>query len=288
MLCAFIKKSASVLLFLMVLSFMQNLWAETEASLSGPYPPDITNIKKRGVLNIAIYSGAEPPFLMQDTAGHPTGIEIDLGRMIASELGVKANFKPVDTFDGVINMVANKQADIGMGLLNISPERALMVHFSIPYYTYHPYLVINCIQLANYGWPLWDAIKNLQKTNAPIKIGAINTTANIDLIKAALPHAKIVGFDTPAALMEAAASGNIFAALANTPEQIDDWFAQNPKAVLATAHIVIPDRSVLFGIAVQWQEENLLQWLNVYIDYLQRNHIITQLFQKYGAEETNS
>ncbi len=54
MLYAFIKKSASVLLFLIVLSLMQNLWAETEASLSGPYPPDITNIKKRGVLNIAI------------------------------------------------------------------------------------------------------------------------------------------------------------------------------------------------------------------------------------------
>lgn len=283
-----VKSYFFAFVFSLSLLWVQDLWAAAIPLLSGPYPADIAAIKKRGSINIAIYSGDVPPFFMQDDKGQWSGIEHDFGVMIADQLGVKANFKTVSSYDGIINMIANKQADIGLGLLSITPTRALMVRFSIPYYTYHPYLVVNRLQVGRLNWTLWNALSNLTTTDQSFKIGAITSSANAELIQVAFPSAEVAQYDSAPELMKAVESGAIFGAVIDTPEQVEDWFKQNPKAALNTGSILIPERSVLFGVAIQPQEENLQAWLNVYIDYAKRNKIINQLFEKYGIEETNT
>lgn len=273
-------------IFLFLLVFFQGSWASASAAPAAvPYPPDIAAIKKQGVLTVAIYSANQAPFTSQDAKGNWSGMDVDFANMIASQLGVKLQIKPAPTFNAVVDMVASGQANLGMGLLSITPGRALLVRFTNPYYTFHPYLLVNRLQLEQQGWTLDNAVDEIQNSHTPLKIAALASSANIALLQEALPQAKIIPYSTPDATLQAVASGQVFAAISDTPEQLKHWLQQNPQAAVTTGMAMVNSRIVLFGIALSWNEEGLRQWLNVYINYLQMNNLLQDLFDQYNIAQ---
>ncbi len=269
--------------------FVLQVWAASPAikpavSPDSLYPPDIAAIKDRGTLRLAMYAANTPPFFMRDEQGHWTGIDIELAERTAAALGVKLVVIPVPTYDGVINTVASGKADIGAGLISITPERALRVDFATPIYAYHPALLVNRLQLSKLGWNISDLITNLQTTNQPLRFGVLAASANRALLQGAVPSAQITSFQNNDALMQAVADGKIFAAMIDTPEQINVWLKAHPQAVLTTAEGVLTTRTVLFGVALSWKEPHLRNWLDVYVQDSAGLNIQQSVFQKYGVE----
>ena len=62
------------------------------------------------------------------------GFDIDLGKAIAEEMGLEAEFTTIQ-FDGIVPAIqAGGQADVGISGITVDPERAKSVDFTDPYY----------------------------------------------------------------------------------------------------------------------------------------------------------
>ena len=74
-----------------------------------------------------------PPFENLED-GEYVGLDMDLGRAIAEELGLECEYPHLD-FDSIIPaIVAGGQADAGLSGISITPEREEQVLFTDPYY----------------------------------------------------------------------------------------------------------------------------------------------------------
>lgn len=54
----------------------------------------LANLEKKGVITIAAYEDY-PPYSYRDSTGKPKGIDVDIGKALASELGLSANIRLV-------------------------------------------------------------------------------------------------------------------------------------------------------------------------------------------------
>src|SRR6476619_4697613 len=91
----------------------------------------LDDIKKAGKIRIAI-DLAIPPFGMTDDKMQPTGSDVDLARLLAKDLGVELEIVPT-TGPSRIPSLQTGKADLVVSTLSITPERAKVIDFSIPY-----------------------------------------------------------------------------------------------------------------------------------------------------------
>lgn len=83
-------------------------------------------LKQRGVLNVATFYNYPPYTVVKD--GQLTGIEADLVRAIAKELGVEAKFNDL-AFEAMIPSVVNGRNDVMIGAVADTDERRQQVSF---------------------------------------------------------------------------------------------------------------------------------------------------------------
>lgn len=91
----------------------------------------LSEIQTRGTVRIGVCAFA--PWTFANRAGQLEGFEIDLGRQVAHDLGVKAEFK-LYPLDEILDAVDRGDIDFIAAGLAITPARALRAEFSVPYY----------------------------------------------------------------------------------------------------------------------------------------------------------
>jgi ABC-type amino acid transport substrate-binding protein len=256
--------------------------SNSETDFAG-YPPDIASILRKGELVMCLVKTDEPPFFMTNAAGELSGSAVALGRAIARKMGVRAVFKRnASTYNQVIDEVFKHQADIGMGFLSITPERALRVRFTDDYYQFHPSLFVNRIEMAQRGWQL-DTLSELSHCGPDIRIGVLRDSASGSQMKQNFPNATLVDYDRWQNLLQDVANGKLFAA-ATPPSSLHQWMEGNPSAILRGVEVVDTLQTELIGIAVAWDHDNLRNFMNVYIRELKNNGTIEKWRAEYGLK----
>ncbi|MBP1966616.1 substrate-binding periplasmic protein [Paenibacillus aceris] len=91
----------------------------------------VQQIKKNGKLVIGT-SGNFRPMTFMNEQSQLTGLDIDIGTMIAEKLGVKVEFVPGNIAGLIPGLVAGK-FDLVMSALSETDERKKSIDFSIPY-----------------------------------------------------------------------------------------------------------------------------------------------------------
>lgn len=91
----------------------------------------IEDIKARGYVRIGVSLGGEPVGF-RNAANEPVGYDVDVARQLAARLGVPARFSDVSS-DARISMLMSRQLDLVVANVSITPQRARVVDFSIPY-----------------------------------------------------------------------------------------------------------------------------------------------------------
>lgn len=88
-------------------------------------PPDSEAVQLVGLV-------PAPPFAMQDTEGHWTGIAVELWRYVASDLGLRFEFREV----AIPDLIAGLQRGelLATVTATASAEREMLIDFSHPYY----------------------------------------------------------------------------------------------------------------------------------------------------------
>jgi polar amino acid transport system substrate-binding protein len=91
----------------------------------------LADIKKAGVLKAGCQV-AQVPWGFSDEQGKLTGFDIELVRMLAADLGVKAEFTPVTSSNRVAALLTG-QVDVLAAVMGIFADRQKAVLFSRPY-----------------------------------------------------------------------------------------------------------------------------------------------------------
>ena len=149
----------------------------------------IEQILKRGELRVGFESGYVP-FEMTNKKGEFIGFDMDYGRRLAKDMGVK--FVPINTaWDGIIPALMTGKFDIIMGGMTITQERNLKVNFADPYIVVGQTILINK--------KLKDQVLSYKDLNNPkfIVTSRMGTTGE-QAIKRYIPKATYKGFESEA------------------------------------------------------------------------------------------
>ncbi|WP_442933000.1 transporter substrate-binding domain-containing protein [Mycobacterium kyogaense] len=101
------------------------------AEPTGPAKVQPPAILQAGTLKICAPNDGTPPNVYHDESGELIGSEVDLGKALAAQMGLKPQFVE-SAFAAVIPTLQAKQCDVIMAQLYIKPEREAVVDF-VPY-----------------------------------------------------------------------------------------------------------------------------------------------------------
>lgn len=100
-------------------------------AVTGPAKVAPPAILQAGTLKICAPNDGTPPSVYHDETGALVGSEVDLGKALAAQLGLKPDYVQ-SAFAAVIPTLQAKQCDVIMAQLYIKPEREQVVDF-VPY-----------------------------------------------------------------------------------------------------------------------------------------------------------
>lgn len=223
--------------------------------------PDIARIVERGELVVATLNADRPPFF-QEVNGKPEGLEVEIVRKLAQALKVNLRFnREAKTFNDVIDVVARKQADIGISKLSRTLLRAQTVRFSDPYLRLSHSMILNRIAFARLAKdkPVQTVIRDFRGS-----IGVIDKSSYAEFASLNFPHATIKTFPTWDEVMKALRSGTIVAAYRDEFE-IKRILKEDPTASLTLRTVTFKDLEDPLCIAVGFTDSVLLAFTNQFL-----------------------
>ena len=146
----------------------------------------IDEIRARGTLRMAGILNEDPYFSKDPRTGEWRGFAVEMGRDIATDIGVKLEVVESSWSNSILDVQSGK-VDLALALTAL-PKRALAVHFTSP--TYYNSFVIISSKSSMKG-------KTWAQLNTPNVTIAVDLGSSQDLItKQMLPKAKILRFKT--------------------------------------------------------------------------------------------
>jgi polar amino acid transport system substrate-binding protein len=224
-----------------------------------------------GKLRVGILTDAAP-WGFKDDKGEIAGLDADLAKLIAADMGVKLELVPVTGAARIPSLLSDK-IDMLIAGLGATPERAQQVMFS------QPYAVVN---LGVYGAKSIPAATGKKPDNLEGRTVAVakGTTLDVWLTDNA-PKVKLVRFeDTPAALAAfLAGQADTFAENSAIAIKVQE---QNPAKEVELKFLI---RQSPAHVGVRQGEQNLLNWTNTDIFTNKLNGKLGALQLKWFKEE---
>ncbi len=248
-------------------------------------PLDLRRICESGQLRVARYGGERPPFFYRQAGGIRSdtrvwvGFDVDLARDIAKRLDVRFRTVLARSFNEVVDLVATRQADVGISKLSITLDRAQRVRFTKPYMTVYQTLLINRLSAPKQE----DPFRFLNRATA--RIGALAGSSYIDYAVREFPSATIMPYDDFGQMMEDVGESRIDAAFVDSA-RANTWRQDNPERLIQVRAFIARDRKDLLAFAVHGEDTHLLSWLNLYLDSIRDDGSADELYSKWFAHRT--
>ena len=109
----------------------------------------LDTVKARGTLKIAT-EGTYPPFNFKDKSGQLTGYDVDVARLLAARMGLKAEFIASE-WSGILAGLAGNKYDVIVAQVGVNPKREQAFDFSDAYIYSVPQLIVRQDATASYA-----------------------------------------------------------------------------------------------------------------------------------------
>lgn len=241
--------------------------------------PDIARIVNRGELLVAMLGVDTPPFFYEKN-GELVGLEVDLAKAIAKELGVPVKFnRTAKTFNAVVDRIARGEADLAISKLSRTLARAQVISFSAPYLRLNHSLMLNRVQFAQFARdrPLPEVVRGFKGT-----VGVIAKSSFSDYAQRYFPNAKIVEYPGWGEVLKALEKGDVMSAYRDEFE-VKRILKIDPTASLVMRTVTFKDLEDTLGIGVGVGDPTLLAFVNEFLsqrsDKLTINKVLQALEQ---------
>lgn len=217
------------------------------------YADLLEDVLENGVIRVGVADFT--PWTMKNSAGELIGSEIDVARKLASDMGVKVEFKLLDWPD-LIPAAQKGDIDLISAGMSITPGRALHVNFTRPVAQAGVTLTTNTELTSDFA--------ALTELNSPeVTIAVARDTFSHNVCRSLFDKAKIKLVSTPHEAGQEVVAGNAHAFVSGTVE------AQY-MALLHGDVVDIPLNEPLVGypeaMAVRKGEQEMLNYLNAWIE----------------------
>ncbi|TWO68200.1 amino acid ABC transporter substrate-binding protein [Caenimonas sedimenti] len=239
--------------------------------------PDIARIVTRGELVVAMLGVDTPPFFYEKN-GELVGLEVDLAKAMAKELGVKVRFnRSAKTFNSTVDLVARGEADMAVSKISRTLARSQIISFTQPYLTLNHALILNRVAFAQFARerPVTDVIRRYNGT-----IGVIAKSSFQDYAGRYFPKAKVKEYPGWPDVLKALEKGEVMAAYRDEFE-IKRILKTDPTSSLTLRTVTLKDLEDTLGIAIGINDRTLLAFANEYLtqrtDKLNINKVLAAL-----------
>ncbi len=166
----------------------------TAEASSGSSESLLSKVQSRGTLNVTT-SLLYPPEFYKDKNGQPAGYDIELLKMLASDLNVKLNVIDVpDNATNIANVQSGKADLVSAGLVN-TPKRALVLNFTRGYVPYTQVVIV----------PVQGGANSVADLNQPGKrITALTASTAFFRAQLLFPKAQVIPLAQDEALLSVA------------------------------------------------------------------------------------
>ena len=172
-----------------------------------------------GVLNVGSDIAYAPIEFFEEGTQNPQGLDIDLAKALADELGVSAEFTNTG-FDGIIGSLETERFDILMSAMTVTEERQKEIDF-IPYFDAGTDILVAEGNPKNV-----KSIEDLSGLTVGVQIATIQVDqlqAANDALKAAnKPEINVLTFDQNPLAVEQLINGRADAVIADSPVVAND------------------------------------------------------------------
>jgi len=221
-------------------------------------------IKARGKVIIGIQSDNKP-WGFVNTSGEADGIDADMGKLFAKELGVEAEFVPLDVASRIPALTSGR-VDILFATMAMLPERAKAVQFSKPY-------VANTILLVAPKTTEIKTNEDMGKYTIGVPRGAAQDT---EVTNHAPPGTNILRFDGDAPTIQALLSGQVDAVGGNS------FYAQVlNESKPDTYENKLDFVNIYNGACSRLGEKEINAALNAFIDKVRGNGDLADIQQRW-------
>lgn len=224
----------------------------------------VDRIVSAGKIVIAVQNDV-PPYSQIGATNEVEGLDIDIAKAIAHDLGVELELVVVTGANRVPTLVANR-ADMVIATLAFSPQRAAAVAFSNPY-TSFPMVMIA---------PKSTQMSNYEETDGKV-IGLTRGTLQDEIVTRNAPKADIRRYDDDATVIQALVTGQIDATTFGA-SVFKDLVKRFPDKELERKFDAY---SSFAGIAMRRSDTDLIQWTNTWIFYNRHTGFLNALHQKW-------
>jgi len=258
---------------------MGKIWATLLAMVIGCWwqasaADQLDDIKATGVLNCGVLTNSPPLGFQDKTAREPAGYEIDLCRMLADYIGVKAQLTAVSPQTRMAELTQGR-VDLLASLLSYSKQRAEQVDFSGAYIA------------EDFNFVVLDKsdIKQVDDL-AGKRIGLVKGSILIPLVEKRLPDARILSFETSAASFLALQQGKVSA----TVYRYSEGKAVERNAGADINALRFLDEQLLSmpsGFAIRKGSPELLKVLNEFLTHIEQSGEGQTLYDRWLGKDSD-
>jgi len=225
---------------------------------------EIKTILDKGYIVFGMAAVDQKPFkYIEAESGELIGLDVEIAYTIANRMGVKAVFnRSATSFDGVVQLVADKKADIALSKLSLTTRRAELARFTKPYIILRQALLLNRLEYAKLGSEdqLPNFIKNYRGT-----LGVVNNSSYVNYAVTNFPNADIEKYENWDETVNALFYGKVLAIYRDEGE-ILTIITNRKDASILMKPIIISDKRDPIAMAVSAEAPLLQDWLNIFLD----------------------
>ena len=217
----------------------------------------------------ACFDAGYMPFEMKSKNNSYIGFDVDLGKVMAKQMGVK--YVPVNTaWDGIIPALITGKCDVIMAGMTVNAQRNMKVNFADPYIVVGQSIIINP--------KLKGEITSYKDLNNPKYTVAskLGTTGEV-VVKRMLKKAKYNAFETETDAALEVINGKADAMIYDMPF-VSIYAAQNSDKV---ASILEPFTYEPLGWAVKQGDPDMINFLNNYLRQIKGDGTYDRIYSKW-------
>lgn len=246
------------------------LMAQARAANTPGQQVESASVVGDNALRIAMPAFASNPFFPAD-GSEDSGIDMELARGIAAELGVEPVFdRSAVTFDGMVKQLTSGQADIAIGKLSRTLRRGRSILYSRPYAMLHQGLIANRLNLARIaqGKPPEQIIRDFSGD-----LGVIEGSSFATFAATTFPHAQVHRFADWNTVVDAIRNGTIDMAYRDDFE-IKKLMVDDPSMTVAARSITLTDKVDTIAIGVRPDNPHLVAFVDLYLDLARGQQVL--------------
>ena len=233
----------------------------------------LARIKERGTITIAT-EGNWVPWTYHDENDELVGYDVELGKLIAEQLGVTADFQETD-WDSILAGVDSGRFDIACNGVGYTEERAEKYSFSTPYAYTTSVLVVREDN---------NDIKELEDLKGRTTANSPSSTYAMMAEEQGATVTYVSTLNETITLLE---QGRVDATI-NSQGSIQDYLNEHPDAKVKIVKLLAGE-TVVIPVRKAEDTESLVAAINAALDTLRENGKLSELSVKYfGGDVTKS